>query len=69
MDGVLRPDLVAVDEANKTVTIVDVTMPLENEYPALQVARHEKKRKYAPLAEYYKQLRYSVFLDASSWEY
>jgi hypothetical protein len=48
MNRALRPDLVAVDEANKTVTIVDVTIPFENVYAAFQVARHEKKRKYAP---------------------
>ena len=65
MDGALRPDLVAVDEVNKTVTIVDVTIPFENGYAAFQAARHEKKRKYAPLAEHYNHLGYSVFLDAN----
>ena len=30
MDVALRPDLVAVDEANKTVTIVDLTITYEN---------------------------------------
>jgi len=52
LDGALRPDLVTVDEANKTVTAVDVTLPFENRYTAFQAARHEKKKKkkYAPPA-------------------
>ena len=63
MNRALRPDLVTVDEPNKTVTIVDVTMPFGNRYTAFQAARQEKN-KYAPLAEHYNQLGYSVFLDA-----
>jgi hypothetical protein len=60
MDGALRPDLVAVDEVNKTVTIIDVTKPFENIYTAFQAARQEKKKKYAPQAEHYNQQGYSV---------
>jgi len=48
MDGALRPDLVTVDEVNKTVTIVDVTIPFENGYATFRAGRHEKMRKYAP---------------------
>jgi hypothetical protein len=64
LDGSLRPDFVAVNEACKTVTIIDVTIPFENRYAAFQDARQEKKRKYAPLAEHYSRQGYSVFLDA-----
>jgi hypothetical protein len=39
-------------------------MPFENRYPAFQTARHEKQRKYASLADHYKQRGYSVYLDA-----
>ena len=46
--GSLRPDLVAINETDKTVTIIDVTMPFENRYAAFQAARQEKQRKYAP---------------------
>ena len=55
MDGALRPDLVAVDEVSKTVTIIDATMPFENRYTAFQAARQEKKKKYAPMVEHYNQ--------------
>jgi hypothetical protein len=48
VEGALRPDLVIIDEAKKTVAIVDVTVPFENGYEAFQAARREKKRKYAP---------------------
>ena len=63
-DESLRPDFVAVDEACKIVAIVDVTMPFENRYAAFQTARHEKQRKYASLADHYKERGYSVYLDA-----
>ena len=64
LDVSLRPDLVAVNETCKTVTIIDVTMPFENRYAAFQAARHEKQKKYAPLAEHYTRQGYGVFLDA-----
>jgi hypothetical protein len=53
-----------MDEAKKTVAIVDVTVPFKNGYEAFQAARREKKRKYAPLVDHYTHLVYSVFLDA-----
>ena len=59
-DEFFRPDLVAVDEACKTVAIENVTMPFENRYAAFQAARIEKQLKYAPLADHYKQQTYSV---------
>jgi hypothetical protein len=64
LDGSLRPDFVAVNDTCKTVAIIDVTMPLKNRYAAFQAAREEKQKKYAPLAEHYNRLGYSVFHDA-----
>jgi hypothetical protein len=59
----LRPDFVAVNDTCKTVAIIDDTMPFENRHAAFQAARQEKQKKYAPLAEHYNRLGYSVFLD------
>jgi hypothetical protein len=60
----LRPDFVAINEASKTITIIDVTMPFENRYAAFKTARHEKQRKYTSIADHYKERGYSVYLDA-----
>jgi hypothetical protein len=63
-DDSLCPDFVAINEASKTVTIIDVTMPFENRYAAFQTAWHEKQRKYASIADHFKERGYSVYLDA-----
>ena len=53
-----------MDEAAKTITLVDVTMPFENGSSAFQSARSEKTRKYGPLADHFRQQGYDVFSDA-----
>ncbi|XP_046985876.1 uncharacterized protein LOC124555855 [Schistocerca americana] len=60
----LRPDLVITDEAAKTVTIVDVTIPFENRRIALDNARQLKKIKYADVARGLAARGYSVTVDA-----
>ncbi|XP_049955423.1 uncharacterized protein T26G10.4-like [Schistocerca serialis cubense] len=60
----LRPDLVITDEAAKTVTIVDVTIPFENRRIALDNAQQLKKIKYADVARGLATRGYSVTVDA-----
>ncbi|XP_049946524.1 uncharacterized protein LOC126439393 [Schistocerca serialis cubense] len=60
----LRPDLVITDEAAKSVTIVDVTIPFENRRIALDNARQLKKIKYADVARGLAARGYSVTVDA-----
>jgi hypothetical protein len=64
LEGSLRPDFVAVNETNKTIDIIDVTVPFENRYAAFQTARKDKQLKYAPIAEHYSRQGYDVFVDA-----
>ena len=42
----LRPDIVLTHETSRTVVIVDVTVPLENTFAALEEARVEEVRMY-----------------------
>ncbi|XP_049948296.1 uncharacterized protein T26G10.4-like [Schistocerca serialis cubense] len=60
----LRPDLVITDEAAKTVTIVDVTIPFENRRIALDNARQLKRIKYGDVARGLAARGYSVTVDA-----
>jgi hypothetical protein len=64
LDGSLRPDFVAVNEARKMIDIIDVTVPFKNRYTAFQTARKEKQMKYAPITDHYSQQGYDVFMDA-----
>ena len=42
----LRPDIVVAHEPSITVVIVDVTVPFENSFAALEAASVEKLQKY-----------------------
>ena len=59
----LRPDIVVRDEANKTIKIIDVAIPFENCWEALQAARQEKIRKYHLLVEQLESKGYAVDMD------
>ena len=59
----LRPDLVVRDVANRRITIVDLTVPFENQNVAFDV-RTEKLEKYSGLAESLKRQNYKVIVDA-----
>ena len=41
----LRPDIVITNEVTRRVTIVDVTIPFENRYQAMEVPRQAKIEK------------------------
>ena len=59
----LRPDIVLTHETSRTVVIVDVTVPLENTFAALEEARVEEVRKYQPLADALRGRGYVVRVD------
>ncbi|KAJ8865481.1 hypothetical protein PR048_033774 [Dryococelus australis] len=44
--SLLRPDLVLLNETRRTALLVDVTVPFDNRYVALEWARREKVLKY-----------------------
>ncbi|CAD1469438.1 unnamed protein product, partial [Heterotrigona itama] len=46
----LRPDIVVTHEPSRTVVVVDVTVPFDNTFSALERARLARIEKYAPLA-------------------
>lgn len=60
----LKPDLVITDEANKSVTIVDVAIPFENKMEAFTATRVLKCDKYRPIAEALEAKGYKVTVDA-----
>ena len=59
----LRPDIVVTHEPSRTVVIVDVTVPFENTFATLEVARVEKVQKYQPLADALRGRGYVVHVD------
>ena len=60
----IRPDLVVTDVTNRKVVIMDVTVPFENRYEALVLARQAKTDKYEPLVNELKEKSFSVEMDA-----
>lgn len=63
-ESTLRPDLVVIHEASKTLTLVDVAVIFENRYPEFQRARDGKISKYAPIADDFRGRGWTVNLDA-----
>ncbi|XP_023232410.1 uncharacterized protein LOC111632249 [Centruroides sculpturatus] len=63
-EGNCRPDIVAIDEATKTATIVDVVVPFENGHEAFNNARQKKIQKYRPLTQHFRTKGYDTFCDA-----
>ena len=59
----LRLDIVVTHEPSRTVVIVDVTVPFENTFAALEAARVEKVQKYQPLADALRGCGYVVHVD------
>ncbi|XP_043525393.1 uncharacterized protein LOC122536786 [Frieseomelitta varia] len=59
----MRPDLVVTHEPSRTVVMIDVTVPFENTFEALEKARLEKIRKYQPLADSMRGRGYIVYVD------
>jgi hypothetical protein len=62
-DG-LRPDLLIVNEVEKSAAIIDVATPFENRIAAFEAARNDKKAKYGHIADHYRCLGYNVVVDA-----
>ena len=60
----LRPDIVWIDEAKKTMKIVDVAVTFENRYLSLEKIRATKIEKYAPIADEFRRKGWIVDLDA-----
>jgi hypothetical protein len=63
-DSPLRPDIVAINESKKELTIVDVAVIFENRYSEFQRARQQKIDKYTPLADSFRARGWNVSLDA-----
>ena len=59
----MRPDFVVTHELSITVVIVDVIVPFENSFAALEAARVEKVQKYQPLADALRGRGYVVLVD------
>ena len=59
----MRPDFVVTHELSITVVIVDVIVPFENSFAALEAARVEKVQKYQPLADALRGRGYVVHVD------
>jgi hypothetical protein len=59
-----RPDLVIVDRNKKTIRIVDVTVPYEDGWQAIQAARENKLHIYSPLSQFLRAKGYSTSVDA-----
>ena len=59
----LRPDIVVTHEPSITVVIVDVIVPFEKSFAALEAARVEKVQKYQPLADALRLRGYVVHVD------
>jgi hypothetical protein len=60
----LRPDLLILNEPEKTAAIIDIATPFENRFGAFEAARNEKKVKYSHIADHYRRQGYEVVLDA-----
>ena len=56
--------MVVRDEGNKTIKSIDLTIPFENRWEALQAARQGKICKYRPLVGQLESKGYAVDLDA-----
>ena len=61
--AVLRPDIVVTHEPSITVVIVEVTLPFENSFAALEAAGVEKMQKYQPFADALRGRGYIVHVD------
>ena len=59
----LRPDIVVSHEPSITVVIVDVTVPFENSFAALEAWRLEKVQKYQSLSDAVRGRGYVVHVD------
>jgi N-formylglutamate amidohydrolase len=64
MNDGLRPDLVIINETEKSATIIDVASPFENRYAAFEAARNEKQSKSGHIADHYRNQGYTVVIDA-----
>ena len=70
--GILRPDLVTTSET--TMTIVDVTIPIESGPDSFHKSRAEKTQKYSDLVQWansnYSEVNFGVFIVGSlgSWD-
>ncbi|KOX69031.1 hypothetical protein WN51_07101 [Melipona quadrifasciata] len=60
---VVHSDLVVTHEPPRTVVMVDVTVPFENTFEALEKARLEKILKYHSLADSLRGRGYTVHVD------
>lgn len=71
---ILRPDLVVKNNNTSSITIVDVTIPMETGPEAFEKARSEKTQKYAALVQWartkYQSVNFGVFIIGSlgSWD-
>ena len=59
----LRSDFTVTHEPSITVVVVDVTVPFENFFAALEAASVEKVQKYQPLADALRGRGYVVHVD------
>ncbi|KAG5900201.1 hypothetical protein JTB14_008084 [Gonioctena quinquepunctata] len=59
-----RPDIVVINENESKITIVDVSIPFENEPQALYRARQAKLEKYNGIAEELRAQGYETSVDA-----
>ena len=59
-----KPDLVVINEALRTATIVDVCCPFDKRYHALQVARRYKEAKYQHLVDHLRGRGFAVSAHA-----
>ena len=60
----LRSDLIVTDEARKTVTMVDVTVPFDNGPRAMEEARQQKRFKYCDIERELTAKGYKVINEA-----
>ncbi|XP_026465938.1 uncharacterized protein LOC113369394 [Ctenocephalides felis] len=63
-DGQERPDIVIIDNREKTAAIIDIAVPFENRTEAFQTTRQLKKDKYAALAEHFRAKGFRTTVDA-----
>jgi len=63
-DSPLRPDIVVIDRAALTMTIVDVAVVFENRYEPFVEARRQKIHKYSAIADQFRMRGWTVKLDA-----
>lgn len=60
----VRPDILVINESDKSVDIIDVTCPFENGVNAFTQARIKKQMAYEPERLAYEKLGYRVYCDA-----